>query len=164
MYPRIPWEPFSHPLGFAEHTLDTTRLVELGFDTCQRQEYIFLFFKAFRPGQAISVPKAPSTMVLENVKNYSSNDTESYPKLNLVCPFRFLIIFWSYVFIFSCSLASLVNMRKWTQYFCWYIFPLYTNTTLVLMFLFLPGMRIYWQRRKRRPTGRRSIPSMRTLS
>ena len=45
MYPRIPWEPFSHPLGFAEHTLETTRLDEPRFDTCQRQEYIFLFFK-----------------------------------------------------------------------------------------------------------------------
>ena len=48
MYPRILWEPFSHPWGFAEHTLETTHLDELGFVTCQRQEYSFLFFIAFR--------------------------------------------------------------------------------------------------------------------
>jgi hypothetical protein len=48
MYPRIPWELFSDPLGFAEHTLETSHLDELGFNTCQRQEYIFLFSKAFR--------------------------------------------------------------------------------------------------------------------
>ena len=61
--------------------------------------------------------------------------TESYQKLNLICPFRFLIIFLSYVPIFSCLLLKLVNMRKWTPYFCWYIFPLCTNTNPIFMFL-----------------------------
>jgi len=48
MYPWIHWEPFPDPLGFAEHTLETTHLDEPHFDTCQRQEYIFLFSKTFR--------------------------------------------------------------------------------------------------------------------
>ena len=48
MYPRIPRELFSYPLGFPEHALEITRPDEPGFNTCQRQEYIFLFSKAFR--------------------------------------------------------------------------------------------------------------------
>ena len=48
MYPQILWELFLVPLGFTEYNLETTRLDEMGFDSHQRQEYIFLFSKAFR--------------------------------------------------------------------------------------------------------------------
>ena len=49
MYPRIPWKPFSHPLGFTEHTLETTRLVELGLIGVRGKS---IFFSSKRLDQA----------------------------------------------------------------------------------------------------------------
>jgi len=65
MYPLIPWELFSDPLGFVEHTLETTHLDEPGFDTCQRQEYIFLLSKAFGQvllSKAFGQDRSPSSL------------------------------------------------------------------------------------------------------
>jgi hypothetical protein len=43
-------------VGFTDHNLEATHLDEMGFDSRQKQEYIFLFSRVFRVAQGFIKP------------------------------------------------------------------------------------------------------------